>query len=378
MTSITQIVLNDTECDNYEVINNFVASIYLEQNPNASEMNLIEIKGKRKKLMYHIPLDMEITIEYKGNKFICLRRYASKDHSSMGTVQYLRELLIKGPNKKAIDEMILESCKLSEKAKIYSYDSRHKTWRKKGNVPERTMETLILSDEANKIFEDLKKFLDPDEEKDYVKYGQRYKRTYIFHGNPGTGKSSLVNAIAWTFRRNIYIINMDPRITDSIFESAIDNINDKNALLLLEDIDSSFQKRDMVKNITHSTLFNILDGVSSIPGLVTIITTNFINNLDQALLRPGRINMMVKFTEITKQQLKRLFELYNITTSDDNCDIIYGICTKNKLVTSVISEFLFRFKDADMGKIQLHEEFKKYMVEIDPYCKHNKDNAMYS
>lgn len=378
MDSIIQIVLTDSECDDYDVINNFIASLYLEENPNATNMNLVEVKGKRKKLVYHIPLDTEITINYKGNKITCMRSYASRDHSVMGSIQYLRELKIKGPNKGIINEMILESCTLSEKAKIYSYDSKHKSWRKKGNVPERTMDTLIISDDAKKIFEDLKKFLDPNEEKEYIKYGQRYKKTYIFHGNPGTGKSSLVNAIAWMFRRNIYIINMDPRITDSIFESAIDTINDKNALLLLEDIDASFQKRDMTKNITHSTLLNILDGVSSISGLVTIITTNFINNLDQALLRPGRINMMVKFTEITRQQLKHLFELYNITISDNCCDIIYGICTKNKLVTSVISEFLFRFKDADMGKIHLHDEFKKYMIEIEPYCKHNKDNAMYS
>lgn len=62
------------------------------------------------------------------------------------------------------------------------------------------------------------------------------------------------------------------------------------------------------RGISLSGLLNILDGVSSVEGRVLIMTTNHPEKLDEALIRPGRVDLQVAFTNATRSQIKELFE----------------------------------------------------------------------
>ena len=68
------------------------------------------------------------------------------------------------------------------------------------------------------------------------------------------------------------------------------------------------QKNDKDKQgITLSGLLNSIDGVASHEGRVLVMTTNFPDKLDEALIRPGRVDMKIPFTNATHSQITELF-----------------------------------------------------------------------
>lgn len=74
---------------------------------------------------------------------------------------------------------------------------------------------------------------------------------------------------------------------------------------------SVHKKKEMNKNsnrgISLSGLLNAIDGVASHEGRVLVMTTNFPEKLDDALIRPGRVDMKVGFTMATRSQIQELF-----------------------------------------------------------------------
>ena len=87
----------------------------------------------------------------------------------------------------------------------------------------------------------------------------------------------------------------------------------QNAIILLEDIDSIFVERTSVgqehsgRKVSFSGLLNALDGVRSQEGRILFMTTNHIEKLDPALLRPGRADVHVKLDYATGNQIRRMF-----------------------------------------------------------------------
>ncbi|KAK5224107.1 hypothetical protein LTR47_009987 [Exophiala xenobiotica] len=156
-----------------------------------------------------------------------------------------------------------------------------------------------------------------------------YRRGYMLEGPPGTGKSSLVQALTGLFGLSTYLI---PLLSKDLTE---DNLASLFAMLparcvvLFEDIDTAGivvralndgklecatedykdDKRGGVRcNISLAGLLNIIDGVGASEGRILIMTTNRIEKLDKALLRPGRIDFTVQFALATDEVAKTLFE----------------------------------------------------------------------
>jgi chaperone BCS1 len=61
------------------------------------------------------------------------------------------------------------------------------------------------------------------------------------------------------------------------------------------------------QGISLSGLLNGIDGVASHEGRVLVMTSNFPEKLDDALIRPGRIDMRIDFTKATRSQMSELF-----------------------------------------------------------------------
>ncbi len=125
----------------------------------------------------------------------------------------------------------------------------------------------------------------------YLNNSLMYKRNYLFHGPPGTGKTSLAFAIASKLKKDVFILNLH-QCTDL---SSVLNRIQSSVVLLIEDIDVFFEQRindNSATKIDFSMLINFFDGAYSKEGLITITTTNHLKKLDPALIRPGRMDFL--------------------------------------------------------------------------------------
>ena len=119
----------------------------------------------------------------------------------------------------------------------------------------------------------------------------------IFHGEPGTGKTSYIKWLSGqTHRRFIYIPSYMVRsITDPSFMSLFLRL--KDTVFVIEDAEESLGPRVQGGNSIVSTLLNLTDGIlANALNCQFICTFNTeIENIDSALLRPGRLLVRHEF-----------------------------------------------------------------------------------
>ena len=223
-------------------------------------------------------------------------------------------------------------------------------WTKVATRPSRPMDTVVLEkDQKEKVLADINEFLHPASPRWYANRGIPYRRGYLFVGPPGTGKTSLSFAIAGIFGLEIFCVSLtnDPSLTEEDLGQLFNNLP-RRCVVLLEDIDSaglvrrddspetidtSKDKRDANtqigveiakafksvqdksdknnknnQGISLSGLLNAIDGVASHEGRVLVMTTNHPDKLDDALIRPGRVDMKVGFKLASRSQIRQLFK----------------------------------------------------------------------
>ena len=182
----------------------------------------------------------------------------------------------------------------------------------------------------------------------YDKKGIPYTLGFLFHGPPGTGKTSCVKAIANEGRRHIINIQLSEIKTKAqlqhlFFNDELHVYNGLNTekytipvserLYVIEDIDAmgdavlrrewkkpqpvqkpksdedawlDRQKEAEQETFDLSFLLNLLDGTLEAQGRILIVTTNFPERLDRALIRPGRIDMILPFKKCTRRILREM------------------------------------------------------------------------
>jgi chaperone BCS1 len=199
----------------------------------------------------------------------------------------------------------------------------------------RPFSTVILNEKVKKdLIDDVTDYLDPATRRWYSNRGIPYRRGYLLYGPPGTGKSSISLALAGFFKMRIYIVSLSSVTSSEENLASLFSELPRRCVVLLEDIDTAglthtredgnqVPNSDVAPNNTAtpsksrgqgngnnnnntnnnqpigrlslSGLLNILDGVASQEGRVLIMTTNHLEKLDKALIRPGRVDMIVKF-----------------------------------------------------------------------------------
>ncbi|KAH6873801.1 BCS1 N terminal-domain-containing protein [Thelonectria olida] len=198
------------------------------------------------------------------------------------------------------------------------------SWTRCMSKATRPMSTIALEESLKQgLIKDLRRYLDPQTKHWYANRGIPYRRGYLFSGPPGTGKTSLTLAAAGLMGLDIYMINLNsPRLNEDNLASLFQELP-STCLVLMEDIDATglTQKRNLEtasmgsrgrkkrdrERIALSGLLNIIDGAAAQEGRVLVMTSNHTENIDPALLRPGRIDFTIKFGLATSETAATLF-----------------------------------------------------------------------
>ncbi|KAF9465915.1 P-loop containing nucleoside triphosphate hydrolase protein [Collybia nuda] len=172
----------------------------------------------------------------------------------------------------------------------------------------------------------------------YAERGIPFRRGYLLHGVPGSGKTSMIHCMAGELGLDVYIISLSRAGLDDSSLSELVNALPDRCVALMEDIDVAFTHAitrtevpepipsDTAKNspqgaqpasankLSLSGLLNALDGVGAQEGRILFATTNKYSALDPALCRPGRMDLHVEFKNASKYQARELFSRFYLPT----------------------------------------------------------------
>jgi len=230
----------------------------------------------------------------------------------------------------------------------------------------------------------------------------------VMYGHPGCGKTSTIKAIANETKRHIFNIMLSEiktkeSLKDLFYNDQIHifdnnkmevlNIPLKHRLYVIEDIDAmdsvvvkrskEQQKADEVRKLRVeaemellkqqqgesmakaminskkdteadkldlATLLNVLDGVRETPGRIIILSTNYPERLDEALLRPGRFDMMLEFEKHSCVVLRQHIEKhYDCILTEKQIEKINQPSIQYKWTPAEVSQILFR-RISDINK----------------------------
>lgn len=193
----------------------------------------------------------------------------------------------------------------------------------------------------------------------YTNMGIPYRRGYMFYGPPGCGKSSLAKALASHFEMKLYVLSLSSKKMDDSVLSSLMTTTQDDSIILLEDIDSVFVERekgeDNLSSVTFSGLLNAVDGVSAREANILITTTNHIERLDPALLRPGRMDLRLKLDFAIHSQIVEMF-LKFFPIEMDLANEFASRIPERKYSLATIQNHLIKYKDDPRRSIERLDE----------------------
>jgi chaperone BCS1 len=326
--------------------------------------------ARKKKALAYTPTFGSHWFLYKG-RILIFRRTQNTQQSAFLTVSEREEISIScfGRNPWILKELLhqaREEYMKRDEAKTLIYRGTTKSgssepqWQRCMARTSRPFSTVILNEKVKQeLIDDVTDYLNPATRRWYSNRGIPYRRGYLLYGPPGTGKSSLSLALAGFFKMRIYIVSLSSVTANEENLATLFAELPRRCVVLLEDIDTAglTHTRDNENqggdngndndNETNNTntarnprlpagaapnpnpnntsgrlslsgLLNILDGVASQEGRVLIMTTNHIDKLDKALIRPGRVDMIVKFDRADREMIASLFRaIYAPLEGDD-------------------------------------------------------------
>lgn len=285
---------------------------------------------------------------YKGRLFWFVRRKLE----SSGTDKEKNELTILtlGRSQKPILQLVEDFRYRPDDSTIGIYIFKEE-WRRVTNVRKRPLKTVVINRELkNKILKDIEYFI--NNQKWYDDRGMPYKMTYVFHGLPGTGKTSIISALASHFNRNVCVINLSSMYDDK-FEAAMATVP-PNSIVLIEDFDSSSSVSTRrggfsagltavsgvvegiesiespaavsetlpalesteketssfeFKSLSLTSVLNTLDGMVRLDDIIVMMTTNHLERIDPAVIRKGRVDHIYEIKHFENNEVREYINL---------------------------------------------------------------------
>lgn len=256
--------------------------------------------------------------------------------------------------------------KRSQLPYYFAYNSEWQNWEHMGVISKKELSTIYLPEkDIESVISCMEKFRDPYLMKRKKELGYSNKMTYLFEGIWGSGKTSLITALAYKYNRDVYTIPMRSSLDDYSLMNAMKKIRTPS-FLVFEDIDSIFDKReknnDINSDITFSGLLNTLDGIFKRDGIEIFMTTNYIQNLDAALMRPGRVDFILKFTYATEKQIKDMYEKTTYANTEQKNRFYEEFVKLDINITmAILQNYLMPYIDSPEEAIININEIHKYL-----------------
>ena len=267
-------------------------------------------------------------------------------------------------NRPVIHDLISEAYRSTvkpEEKRVEIMTPRWDDWNVRQRVIPRAPESLVYSDNLiSKIVSDAKKFL--ESEAWYADMGIPWRRGYLLHGPPGNGKSSLITAVAGVLGKSICVMNLSSlSLTDDSLTNLLGDAPD-GSLILLEDVDAVFNQRNKASGneskLSFNGLLNALDGVTAQQGRLVFMTTNHLEKLDPALVRPGRADAHFFLGNASQAQVKRMLERFYPGIEAQEAESLAARVPENTFSMAKIQEFMLRHRDDLPGAMENWNELE--------------------
>ncbi|CAL5074049.1 unnamed protein product [Urochloa decumbens] len=219
----------------------------------------------------------------------------------------------------------------------------------------------------------------------YRRTGRPWKRGYLLHGPPGSGKSSLIAAMANHLRYDVFDLELTRVATNADLRALLIQTTNRS-LIVIEDIDCSLHltgdRADRLRSkrrklhaaaaaaydsddsssdsddgaagnhhrgkVTLSGLLNFTDGLWSCCGeeRIIVFTTNHVDGIDPALLRPGRMDVHVRLDACGAHAMRELAQRYVGVGDHEMLDAAEG-CIRSgaEMTPAEVGEVLLRNRE---------------------------------
>lgn len=225
--------------------------------------------------------------------------------------------------------------------------------------------TIVNENIKIDLYDDIQNFLDNEEW--FTNKGIPYKRGYLLHGPPGTGKTSIIKAVANTHQLPIFNLDLSSVRNNADLLKLVTDINylsnNKKYIVTIEDIDrcplfsNSYDRfRQLEKNtLSIDCLLNVLDGIMETHGRLFFMSANDTSPFDKikdVLFRPGRIDKQLNISYCSKPQISKIIaNFYDIKEETLN-DKMSNINIEN-ITPATLIKYLQDNKNID----DLYEKF---------------------
>jgi hypothetical protein len=180
------------------------------------------------------------------------------------------------------------------------------------------IDRLALDDESLDLVKEAKRWRETEEW--HRERGLPWRRGYLLHGQPGTGKTALARALSEDLDLPVFVFDLATLKNDELLKAWNQMLAEVPCMALMEDIDAVFEGRKNVAvssgpALTFDCLLNCLDGVQRADGLMVMITTNHLDRIDPAIgqpgsigSRPGRIDRVVSMGILDEEGRRKVAE----------------------------------------------------------------------
>lgn len=208
-------------------------------------------------------------------------------------------------------------------------------------------ERSIIFPEKYKIFDYIDAWL--CSETYFSACGISHKIGILLYGEPGTGKTTFAKILATKYELNLVKFNLNEiskLISKNDFWKELEE-----SVVVLEDIDCLVSKRD--ESVTSEdkenfqALLQLLDGINSCEKTIFLATTNYIDNLDPALIRDGRFDIKIEMKNFNHNEAVEMCNKFNVDSEvilRDEQFPINPASLQNKIITLQMKEINEKLK----------------------------------